>query len=135
MNCLDTTYFIDLIRQPGLVKGITAEIEREGIVYTTVISVHEVMLGTYCVSDAMKRERLTDKLAKAFVRVHVLDVTRQDAVKSAEIAGTLLRKGIAVGNDAIIAAMALNHGLRVVTRNKKHFEPMTDVFGLPVLYY
>ena len=135
MSCLDTTYFIDFIRNPEIVRNITAIAEKEGILYTTVITVHETMSGSYCVKDDIKRAHLVDKLGKAFTRVEVLDYTRKDALKSAEISGTLMARGINVGNDAIVAGIALNNGLHVITRNRKHFEPIQEYFGLTTKFY
>jgi predicted nucleic acid-binding protein len=135
MSCLDTTYYVDFIRDPDKIREITVTAEREGVIYTTVVTLHETMLGSYCVKDAGKKAHLMDKLMKAFARVQILDYTQRDAMKSAEIAGTLLSKGNNVGNDAIVAGIAINQGLRVVTRNRKHFEPIQKEFDLSVLFY
>lgn len=135
MSCLDTTYYIDFIRDPEKVRQVTAIVEKEGVIYTTVITIHETMLGSYCVKDEEKRTHLVDKLTKAFARVEILEYTKDDALKSALISGTLSSRGINVGNDAIIAGIALNHGLHVITRNRKHFEPIQENFGLLTTFY
>ncbi|NMC03889.1 MAG: type II toxin-antitoxin system VapC family toxin [Candidatus Lokiarchaeota archaeon] len=93
------------------------------------------MLGSYCVKEDEKRTHLVEKLTKAFARVEILHVTRKDAVKSAEVAGRLLARGISVGNDAIVAGIALAHGLHVTTRNRKHFEPIQEMFALTTTFY
>ncbi|GEM_PF-6029731 len=55
MKCIDTTYFVDLIRRPSAIRTITAELDEEGVHATTVFNVYEALFGTYAVKDDEKR--------------------------------------------------------------------------------
>ena len=75
-------------------------------------------------------------MKKAIGRMEVLDFDYTDAVKAAELGGTLAHKGKHVGADAIIAAIAINKGCEaVVTRNEEHFRWIEGISGLSVELY
>ncbi len=86
----------------------------------------------------MKRrgKKAKDKLEKAISRMEVLDFDYTDAVKAAELGGTLAHKGKHIGADAIIAAIAINKGCEaVVTRNEEHFRWIEEISRLRVELY
>jgi predicted nucleic acid-binding protein len=134
MFCLDTTYFIDLIRNSKIIKPITKKIEREPL-FTTTFNLFETQIGSYSIKNEEFRNKAIEKLNKAFDRMEVLPFLKEDALKAAEIAGILRRKGKIVGADAIIAAIALNNGCTVVTRNYNHFQWLSEETGLEVIFY
>lgn len=135
MKCLDTTYFIDLIRNPSLIKEITINLEDETLV-TTVFNVYESFFGAYAVKSAEARAKIIDKLTKAFSRVEILDFTYKDSIRAAEIGGNLSKQGKYVGADAITAAIALNNGCNtIVTRNEEHFRWIGDLTSLKIMVY
>lgn len=136
MKCIDTTYFVDLIRRPSAIKIITQELDEEGVHATTVFNVYEALFGAYAIKDDEKREKAKDKLKKAISRLEVLDFDYDDAVKAAELGGTLAHKGKHVGADAIVAAIAINKGCEaVVTRNEEHFRWLEEISELTVEIY
>ncbi len=136
MRCLDTTYFIDLIRAPGRVRAITAEIDKESRPCTTAFNVYEALYGAFTVKDKVKKRKMLGKLEKAIARVMVLPIDNRDAVKAAEIGGELKKDGRVVGVDALTAACALNKGCEsLVTRNEKHFKWISNLTGLRVDVY
>lgn len=48
--------------------------------------------------------------------------------QAAGIYANLRSRGIVIGhNDVMIAAMAIENGLKLVTNNKKHFEKIADL--------
>lgn len=135
MKCLDTTYFVDLIRKPSAIRNITTRLDEEGRCATTVFNVYEALFGSYAVDDA-KGEKIRDKISKAANRLEVLEFRYVDALKASEIGGALLKKKKRVGADAITAAIAINNGCEaIVTRNKKHFGWIKDLTGLEVVTY
>lgn len=135
MKCLDTTYFIDMIRRPDAIRDLTKRLDAEGIHATTVINVYEALIGAFAVGGE-KGEKMKDKLMRAFNKLEILDFTYKDAVLAAEIGGKLLRMGKKVGDDAIIAAIAINNGCEaIVTRNEKHFKLIEQITGLKVEGY
>ena len=131
MKCIDTTYFVDLIRRPSAIRTITQKLDE-----TTVFNVYEALFGAYAIQDEEKRKKVKDKLEKAISRMKVLDFEYTDAVKAAELGGTLAHKGKHVGADAIIAAIAINKGCdAVVTRNEEHFRWIEEISGLKAEIY
>ncbi len=136
MKCIDTTYFVDLIRRPSAIRTITQKLDNEGVHATTVFNVYEALFGAYSLKDEDKRDKAKTKLNKAISRLEVLDFDYNDAVKAAKLGGTLTHKGKHVGADAIIAAIALNKGCEaVVTRNEEHFRWIEEITGLSVEIY
>lgn len=136
MRCLDTTYFIDLIRAPDRVRDITTEIDKESRPCTTAFNVYEALYGAFVLKDKVKKRKMLDKLEKAMARVTVLPIDHRDAVKAAAIGGELKIDGREVGADALTAACALNNGCEsLVTRNGKHFKWISDSTGLRVDVY
>ncbi len=135
MKCLDTTYFVDLVRRPSAIRDITMRLDEEGGCATTVFNVYEALLASYAMNEA-KGENIRDKISKAANRLEVLEFRYADALKAAEINGALLKKKKTVGADAITAAIAINNGCEaVVTRNKRHFGEIKDLTGLEVETY
>jgi tRNA(fMet)-specific endonuclease VapC len=56
-------------------------------------------------------------------RVEVLPMGEAEAVRAGDLLATLEARGEPIGiEDVWIGATALEHGLRVVTRNLKHFQ-------------
>lgn len=134
MFCLDTTYFIDLIRNPKMIKPITKRIVNESL-STTVFNLFEVRMGSYSIRNEELKNKAIDKLNRTFDRIEVLLFLKRDALKAAEIAGILKRRGRIVGVDAITAAIALNNGCTVVTRNRNHFQWISEETGIEVVFY
>ncbi|MGC1122777.1 MAG: type II toxin-antitoxin system VapC family toxin [Candidatus Methanofastidiosia archaeon] len=134
MFCLDTTYFIDMVRNPVVIERVTKRIESD-FLYTTTFNVFEVQLGSYSIKDEGIRKEATEKLNRVFKRIEILPFLEKDALRAAEISGNLRRKGRSIGADAIIAAVSLNNGCTVVTRNKNHFQWIKEETGLDVTFY
>ena len=134
MFCLDTTYFVDLIRNLRIIKPITERIENKPL-FTTTFNLFEAQIGSYSIKNEELRNKAIDKLNKTFDRIEVLPFLKGDALKAAEIAGILKRRGKVVGVDVITAAIALNNGCTVVTRNCSHFQWISEETGLEVIFY
>jgi predicted nucleic acid-binding protein len=136
MKCIDTTYLIDAIRKPEAIRKLTEKLDSQGVHATTVINVYGAFYGAYAVKDEGKRKKIIEKLSKIVERLEVLSFTHVDAVKAAEIAGKLSLKGMHIGVDAIVAAIAINNRCEaVVTRNEKHFRWIGELTGLRVESY
>jgi predicted nucleic acid-binding protein len=136
MKCIDTTYFVDLIRKPDAIKELTKKLDDEGVHATTAFNVFEALFGAYAVKDDVTRGKIIDKLARAVERMEVLSFGYSDAVLAAKIAGELARDGKRVGADAVIAAIAINHGCKsIVTKNDVHFKWIEGITGLKVETY
>ena len=134
MFCLDTTYFVDLIRNSKMIKPITKKIGNKPL-FTTTLNLFEAQMGSYSIKNEELRNKAIDKLNKTFDRIEILPFLKGDALKAAEIAGILKRRGRIVGVDVITAAIALNSGCTVVTRNRDHFQWISEETGLEVVFY
>lgn len=136
MKCIDTTYFIDLIRRPSAIKAITKKLDKKGTHATTVFNVYEALFGVYTLKDIDRGKKPENRLNKAITNMKILDFNYEDSIKASKIGGELKRKGKHVGMDAIIAAIAINNGCEsIVTRNKEHFKWIEEITGLKVELY
>jgi predicted nucleic acid-binding protein len=136
MKCLDTTCLIDSIRDPDSVAEITRRLEKKDTLATTTYNVFEAFFGAYAVKSTSTRNKIIEKLEKFLEPVQILPFDLHDAIKAAEIGGTLRRKGVVVGADAITAAIALNKGCDgIVSRNRSHFKEIEKVTGLKLVEY
>jgi predicted nucleic acid-binding protein len=136
MKCLDTTCLIDSIRDPDSIAEITRKLEKKETLATTTYNVFEAFFGAYAVKSASAKNKIIDKLGRFLEPVQVLPFDLQDAVKAAEIGGTLKKKGKIVGADAITAAIALNKGCDgIVSRNRSHFMEIEKLTGLKLIEY
>ena len=114
-------------RHPRVARWVAAQ--RESDLYLTVITIGEVERGIASVRS--RDPAFADRLARwldRVLRVHarrLLSVDVPVARRWGRLCAELGRKD----TDLVIAATALEHGLTVVTRNVRHFEPT----GVPVL--
>lgn len=124
MYLLDTVTISDLKkrrRNPGAAAWLSAQ--RPGDLFVSVLTLGEIQAGI--ASKAIKDPRAAGALAQwldetvTFYAGRILDFDLQAARRWGVLSAQ-------VGNDSIdlmIAATALEHGLIVVTRNLRHFEP------------
>ena len=101
---VDTDVFIDHLR------GVSEFRPRRHRVHYSVVTRAELFAGNSA----------TDLCSQLLAPFRELDVDRAIA----ERAGRITREFATRLPDALIAATALEHGLGVVTRNRKHFEPI-----------
>ena len=136
MKCLDTTYLIDSIRDPDSIIDFTRELEKKETLTTTTYNVFEVYFGAHTVKSTSAKNKIIDKLGRFLEPIQILPFGLSDAIKAAEIGGTLKKKGKIVGADAITAAVAINNGCNgVVSRNRAHFKDIEKVTGLKLVEY
>ncbi len=53
MKCIDTTYFVDLIRRPSAIRAVTQKLDKEGVHATTVFNVYEALFGADAIIAAI----------------------------------------------------------------------------------
>ena len=122
---LDTDTFSEVL------KGIDSHVVAQATAYRTIfgrytistITILEVIKGLHRIQREDRIEQFLDGLTTA-------DVLTLD-VQSAEIAGRIYadleRTGQPIGRaDPIIAAIALQHGLTLVTGNQTHYQRIQD---------
>lgn len=128
---IDTSVLIDLERSGLPADELLAAIDETEELFLSAITVGELMIGAESGVDAMQRHKRRKNAEKVLASFPCLSVGVEVAEYYARIASALLAKKTPIGvNDTWIAATAMNHSLRVLTGNVKHFE---RVDGLQVL--
>jgi predicted nucleic acid-binding protein len=123
---LDTCVFSELHRrggEEGVRAAVSALVAEE--VFLSVISVGEITKGVLRLPHGRKRSELTDwleTLDREFAG-RVLDINRETVRIWGEISALAEGRGrILPIADGLIAATAIQHGLRIYTRNVADFE-------------
>ncbi|MCS7366042.1 MAG: type II toxin-antitoxin system VapC family toxin [archaeon GB-1867-035] len=131
MYLLDTSYLIDLVRRKPEAVKLARKIDEEKA-YTAIsaITYHEYLLGVY-LSHWRNKQKLKEMLRKAEAELKIFDIlpyTEAIARKTAEKLAYLIKIGKPTSlADLIIAATAITHKLKLVTRNKKHYENIPEL--------
>ena len=130
MICLDSDVIIDFLK--GKLQALDAIKHARSHFVTTEVNRFEVMFGIH-----RRRIQGAEELNVAtrfFDSLEVLPFGPGCADLAADVLGKLHKKGKMInGNDALIAASAMNHGCsRILTGNVKHF---SRIPGLQVETY
>lgn len=129
---IDTSVLIDLERSGLPPDELLAVIDETEELFLSAITVGELMMGSESGIDAMQRHKRRKNAEKVLERFPCLSVGVEVAEHYARIASALLAKKTPIGvNDTWIAATAMNHSLRVLTGNVKHFERVDGLQVLP----
>jgi tRNA(fMet)-specific endonuclease VapC len=127
---LDTNIIIDLFHGVEEVTSRLEKIEEFGVAVST-ISLAELYLGAEISTNKKKNEKKIDSFLRT-PSVSVLDFTKKSAKEYGILLGKLQKKGIKLAEvDTMIAATAKLYGLKVLTKDKKHFERLKK-FGVKV---
>lgn len=134
MIFLDTTILIDFLND---VQEAADKITSLGStpVFTSRLNIFEVLVGLFSLkrSEKFMQEHFM-KFAALSNRIHIIELDNQSALKAAEIAGILNKKGTPIDSiDCLVAGIAISNGITtILTRNKKHFE---NIDGIKVEVY
>ncbi len=129
MRCLDTCFFIDLLRKDDQAVKKAQELdEKDELLVTTQMNVYELFVGVYS-SKGVDKEEQVRRIEQILDKTQVLDMTSEASKKSAQIAGNLISKGERIEiPDTITAGIILSKGIDIiVTRNKEHFERIDEI--------
>jgi len=123
---IDTDWAIDyLAEKPEAVAVIGAL--QEGTLFISAVSVGELCEGAHLSRNPSEKLKSLDGFLS---RLEVLDVTERTARVFGEQRARLRQKGRLIENlDLLIGAACLEHGLRLLTNNRAHFE---RIEGLPI---
>lgn len=127
MKCLDTKLLIAILRRKEEARRKMDQLDKEGRQATTSVNAFELFYGAH-------KSRMTEKnIAETrtlLSRLLVLSLGVGSAEKAGNIFATLEKKGAALETrDAMIAGVALDNNLAVVTRNTRDY---SKVPGLSV---
>lgn len=117
-HALDTDILIDFLRGRDRAVSAVAELERRGVLATTVVNAFELYWGAYKLGGGEKAldvRRLLDRL-------ELLPLGCREAEKAGEEIAYLEGLGLAVEiRDLLIGVIARENGYAVVTADEDHF--------------
>jgi tRNA(fMet)-specific endonuclease VapC len=120
MKCIDTDLLVAILRGKEEAKKKVTELDYEAKGATTSVNAFELFFG------ANKSERKNENIKQAsrlLERLIVLPLDLASSQRAAEISAKLVAKGETIDfRDAMIAAITIENGLTIVTRNKNHFK-------------
>jgi predicted nucleic acid-binding protein len=112
----------------AVVRNATAYRQAHGVLTLSVISVMEVIQGYQRVGGSARIQAFRNALAAE----EVLAFDQDAADLAGRMAGDLDRVGRPIGRcDPMIAAVALQHGLELVTGNTSHYQRLQQL-GYPL---
>jgi tRNA(fMet)-specific endonuclease VapC len=129
-SLLDTDIYSEVLKakNPTVARNAALYRQQHGVYTVSVITVMEVVQGFHRVQNA---GRLLSFL-NAVALEQVLAFDRATAVLAGRISADLERTGQIIGwADPMIAAVALDHGLELVTGNTGHFQRIQQL-GYPL---
>jgi len=129
MKCLDTCFFVDLLRKNDNAVKKAQELDKEDeLLVTTQMNVYELFVGVYSSKD-IDEERQVRRIEQLLDKTEILDLNFEASKKSAQIAGNLISEGERIEiPDTITTGIILSNGIKtIVTRNKDHFERIDEI--------
>jgi tRNA(fMet)-specific endonuclease VapC len=127
---LDTDILSEVQRQrdPIVVRRATAYYALYGRYTIAIVTVIEVVMGHHQAG----RPRLAEQFVQALPALEVLHLDIESAVLAGRMMAGLRRAGRPIGwADPLIAAIALHHGLTLVTGNTAHYAHI-QALGYPL---
>src|SRR6478609_547317 len=136
MALLDTTVLIDLgrgTRSPVRLRAMALMdrlLDEDDTLYTSRLNEAEFRVGSFRADDPGRETETIETVLAATV---ILEFDVASAARYAQVRARLLDLGKPAGEiDTLVAAVAMENGQALVTRNPKHFANIT---GLTVLTY
>ena len=136
MACLDTATILDLNGRAGkrlltrATECVRAFLVRGEVLCTTRLNVAELWVGAHRSDEPETEQKRVQAMLDPLV---ILEVDEEAAERFGQISAALLSRGRPIGDfDVLIAAIALNAGEPIITRNVKHFG---QIPGLQVIAY
>jgi tRNA(fMet)-specific endonuclease VapC len=125
MKCLDTDLLVAILRGKQEAQTIVEELDMEGKAATTSVNAFEVYFGANKSQSKNENMKETSKLLE---RLEILPLDLASSRRAAEISAKLVAKGETIDfRDAMIAAIAIENGLTLVTRNNSHFKRIREL--------
>jgi tRNA(fMet)-specific endonuclease VapC len=128
---LDTDIYSEVLKgvNPTVIQNAATYRQTHGVLTLSVITKMEIVKGCQKVQSSTRMR----KFLMAISKEQVLPLGESAAEVAGRIAGELDRIGQSIGMaDPIIAAIALEHGLELVTGNTAHFQRVQQL-GYPLV--
>ena len=125
MVCLDSTFLIDYLRGNTALEAVLKkwEVTNERVAIPSP-ALAEVASGA-ALEQTGREQKLLDAICTRFI---VVPLTEQSARRAGKIDAELTEAGELIGLvDAMIAAIAIEQGEVLVTRNLRHFNRIRDL--------
>ena len=128
MHLLDTDLLVGFLRNnPQALHKIKSLVEKREQLYTSVINLHELVVGAYLSKDI---ENNLDKIRLLIQSLNILLYDENVAYLSGKIYAQRVKIGKMIEQiDVLIASLALANNLILITKNIKHFE---NIEGLQI---
>ena len=122
MRCLDSTILVDVLRDLPSAKAKVRDLEEEEPLRATEIGSFELYLGLQRLGES-RRTTEESRIKDLLDQMTLLPFERRSAVRAAEIAGAIRRRGQTISlADLFTAAIALGYGCdTIVTRDIADF--------------
>jgi tRNA(fMet)-specific endonuclease VapC len=127
---LDTDIYSEILKavNPIVTRNATAYRQAHGVLTLSVITALEIVKGCQQAQATTRMQRFLNAVALE----EVLSLEFDAATLAGRIAGDLDRSGQTIGMaDPLIAAIALEHNLELVTGNGAHFQRIIQL-GYPL---
>ena len=127
---LDTDIYSEVLKavNPTVAANASQYRQQHGVYSLSVITVVEVVSGFQWVQNTRRLQGFLTAIASE----EVIPLEQSAAELAGRIAGDLSRTGQPIGwADPLIAALALEHGLDLVTGNTAHFQRIQQL-GYPL---
>ena len=113
MNCIDSDFAIDILKGVDDAKDLLDELEYEGDIFITSISVFELTYTTKGISK--KKEQALYNLMDT---LQVLDLDKMAALEASRIGRKLAKEGLMLHPmDLLIGAVVMRNKMPFVTKN------------------
>jgi tRNA(fMet)-specific endonuclease VapC len=127
---LDTDIYSEVLKaiNPTVAQNAATYRQTHGVLTVSVITKIEIVKGCQRVQSTSRMQKFLNAIAKE----EVLSFDEAAAELAGRIGGDLERTGQPIGMaDPLIAAIALEHGLELVTGNTAHFQRIQQL-GYPL---
>ena len=125
MYVLDTDHCVELLRGNPKIVFRFKSLRRDTAICTTMITIAELLYGTYRLPDPQKRLKDIDGFRED---IEVLGLDLAAARVYGQLKAELATRGeVLADNDLFIASITLSRGLVLVTHNSQHYKRISGL--------